>query len=483
MLLEVIVDRVRQAGQVDLVELVVGARQADVVVPVRVLAQGAVHAQGDGVRRALVLLHGVFPAAHVFRGEGALQVQEIVQFRIVEVAPLHAGAPPGVVGTDVVLDLFVAEQHVGVALREVIEVPGRVGVELHAVLAVLERAVARGRHRTAVVLVAEARAGLQVDRTVEAAADVGAVGRVEELVAGERAVDQPVAAGQLRGTVVAVGIELAGEVALVTPHRVALLGLDAEHDVQLVVGRADAVGEADAAAAAAALIVATQAGAEDRAVDVLLEDDVDHAGDRVGAVQRGLATRQDLDPLHQLHRNAADVVEDVRAVVQRRVVGHRAAIDQVLHVAGGQAEQAERLGALGERGRALVVLHAAGRERAALQHFGDVVESARLDVFRRDDRDRGEGLHRGLRDQRTGHRDLVEVLRGLVARRAVLVLRRLRMDMRGRQEQSCSKGQCQWAAVDESALVNSHSGFLQKCEQIQVLAVFRCSGRLNVTPN
>src|SRR3546814_3603132 len=78
-------------------------------------------------------------------------------------------------------------------------------------------------------------------------------------------------------------------------------------------------------------MVATDAGADDGAVDLLLQDDVDHARDRVGAVQGGLAARQDLDALDQVDRQAADVVEHVAAVVQRRVVRHRTAVRSEEH--------------------------------------------------------------------------------------------------------------------------------------------------------
>jgi hypothetical protein len=43
--------------------------------------------------------------------------------------------------------------------------------------------------------------------------------------------------------------------------------------------------------------------------------------------------------------------------------------------------------------------------------------------------------------------------------------------MRGGQEKRGGERQCQGAADDASALVNGHSGFLQKCEQIQTLEI------------
>ena len=97
-----------------------------------------------------------------------------------------------------VLDLFVAQQHVSIQLCIVIEVVGGVRIELHAFLAVLQGAIAGGGHRAAVLGIAKARARLQACRATETSCHIGAVGGVKELVAGERAVHQPIAAGQRR---------------------------------------------------------------------------------------------------------------------------------------------------------------------------------------------------------------------------------------------------------------------------------------------
>src|SRR5690606_32747893 len=224
---------------------------------------------------------------------------------------------------------------------------------------------------------------------------------------GQRVDDHEVAGGD-RGAV-AVLVVLARQVALVAPDRGAVVHLDAQQRVQAAVHRREVVGEGQAQAVAAALAEGAAADRELALVDVLLEDDVDHAGDGVGAVQRRLATGQDLDALDQRDRDAADVVEDVRAVVQGRVAGHRAAVDQVLGVARIQAEHAGGFGALGERGADLAALDATGGKARLLQYVGDALEATHLDVFGRDDHHRGGGLDFGLREKRGADRDRVEI--------------------------------------------------------------------------
>src|SRR5690606_27101544 len=122
-------------------------------------------------------------------------------------------------------------------------------------------AVARGPLRTAVV--ALAGACLLALGAAEGAAEVGAVGRIEEHVAVVvlDVEDRPVAAGDRRFAVIAIVVELLGQVALRRPHRVGLLGLHAQQGVPAAAGAVDAGGEADASALAAALLVAADAAA------------------------------------------------------------------------------------------------------------------------------------------------------------------------------------------------------------------------------
>ncbi len=303
-----------------------------------------------------------------------------------------------------------AVQHIAVELDVVADVKGGVRVDLGRLAAVVQRCGSRGVYYRAAVL-AEARTGLQLGGAAEQAADVGAVGRVEEVVASERAVDQDVAAGQLRRG--AVEVVLLGQVAVVGPDRALLFVLHAAEQAEAAIGRGPAIGDADAEAVAAAFRSAAAADVDHRAVQLLLKDDVDHAGDGVRAVQRGLAAGQDFDAVDQVDQDAADVVERIAAVVQRRIARHRTAVDQVLHVARRQAEQADGLGALGERGRGLLALNATRGKGALLQHVGDRGEATRVDVLGADDHHRSGGLDFGLRDQRTGHGDAVEFL-GLI---------------------------------------------------------------------
>ena len=85
------------------------------------------------------------------------------------------------------------------------------------------------------------------------------------------------------------------------------------------------------------------------ALDFLLGDDVDHAGDRVGAVRRGRAVAQHLDVLDDVVGDRVQVDEVARAVIGQRVVRGAHAVEQHQRRVGGQAAQRDRRGARRER--------------------------------------------------------------------------------------------------------------------------------------
>src|SRR5690606_27998595 len=70
---------------------------------------------------------------------------------------------------------------------------------------------------------------------------------------------------------------------------------DADHDVASVAARAEREVGGGALAVALAVLAVVDVGF--RAVEVLAGDEVDHARDGVGAVDRGRTVLQDLDPL------------------------------------------------------------------------------------------------------------------------------------------------------------------------------------------
>ncbi|MNB79085.1 hypothetical protein D3C75_258090 [compost metagenome] len=368
---EVAVDGIAEALELAFIQAVLAAGEAQAVVPI---ADRTLAAQGDLVGTALVVVQDALVAfaADVFRGERALQVDQLARRLVVEAAHAALGAPPQVVRTGGVFGLFLAVQHVGEQLEVVIHVEGHRRVELATVLAVLQGLVAGAEHRTAGLA---GRTVGQHGGAIELAGNVGAVARVHHVQRVGLGVDDgEVVRRQLRG--VAVGVVLLGQVTLVAPDRIAAFDLHVDQCIETVVQRREAVCAADAEAAAAAFSGGAATHGQAAAFHVVLQDDVDHAGDRIRTVQGGLATRQDFDALDDVDRNSADVVERVATVVQRRIGHHRAAVDQVLGVTRIQAEHASGFSALGERGGGLAALDAAGGQRRLLQHFGDAVEAA-----------------------------------------------------------------------------------------------------------
>ena len=407
--------------------LVVG--RADVVRPRRAADRCA---DPDRAARHVgdALAERVVEVADFLGREDVLQVDVVVEVRIVEVGVLVVDEAR-VVGRRSVAERgdVVAVEQVGVEFRVLAEPLRRAQVRLRALVAVVDRVVA-GSRRAAVLAAIGSR--LHSDRAAEQAGDVGAVRRILEVIGvravavrAEVAVHEVVA---LRDRRTRAAAEIVGcRPALVAPDRRGLVVLHAREDVQST--EVEAVGECHGLVGAAAVLREADASVEVGAVELLLQDDVDDAGDRVRAVQRRLAARQDVDPLDQRHRYAADAREGVGAVVERRVVRHGQPVDQVLHVAGREAEHRQGLRALREASRELRALRGTGRECALLQRIGDRRETTHLQVFGRDGRERRGGLFLWHRDQRAGDDDLLERLdgRGLGA---LLRLQRARQDER-----------------------------------------------------
>ena len=196
-------------------------------------------------------------------------------------------------------------------------------------------------------------------------------------------------------------------------HRVGVLLLVVERDVRVVaVFREVADAGSDRRAVLVALAVGAGAGrAGDREARVLLaQDHVDHAGHRVGTVDRRCAVLQHLDALDGVERNLRQV--DVRnvAVVGEAEVRHAAAVDEHERVVGAQAAQryggSGRGEAVGERraDRAVVV-------RGDLpHHVVDRLQAGGLDVLARDGLDGRGGLGVDPLDVGAGDTD-PEVLR------------------------------------------------------------------------
>jgi hypothetical protein len=420
---EELLDLVREGDVGRLGELVLRVGEVRDVLPVRgtdVALQSERATRGVG--GVLVVL--LAEVTDFLGREDALQVQVLPRSRrrVFEVVQRARGAVRAAVEARAGVEArdLVAQQQVSEELDARVDVVVQVHVALGVLLAVAD-GVEPGALGSAVVARATIAGGaaagarLLARRAAELPGRVrAAAGRVEELVVGVAEVvgvadHQPVTLGDGREIGVAVEV-LVGLGALVAPDRVDGLVLGAQN-AREPPGR-ETVSQAEAQLVAAAVLGPAVAHVGLQAVHLLAQVDVHHARDRVRAVNRGLAARQDVDLVDQHRRDAADAGDDVGAVVQRRVVGNRSPVDQELGVTGREAEQAQGLGARGEAVDELRALDGAGCERGVLQGIGHRGEALLLDVLRGD---RGHGLRRfllHLRNQRSGDHHFLQFFGG-----------------------------------------------------------------------
>jgi len=194
--------------------------------------------------------------------------------------------------------------------------------------------------------------------------------------------------------------------------RVAAELVAGEHDAARVVGRAEhqiaalAGGteqERSLLGVAAGDIGRSPAEAQFGAVEILAQDDVDHATDGVGTVQRGGAVGQHLDALHRRHRDGVEV----GIAAQRRRVRRAAAIDQHQSAVRADAAQVDVGYALGAAARARAEVAERG-ERGIAQHIGHRDMAAGVDRGAVDHGDRHRALDVGALDARAGDFDPVQ---------------------------------------------------------------------------
>ena len=146
---------------------------------------------------------------------------------------------------------------------------------------------------------------------------------------------------------------------------------------------------------------------------LLLQDDVDDAGHRIGAVDGRCAAAHDLDAVDHGQRNAVEVGQPAQVGRSQAVVRHAAAVDQDQRRARAQAVQAGRR----RGGERLLRLEAAiGRHvhRVVADHAGLVAQqlehrlvAAGFDLRAADARQRGRRHHvdGGARNVRARHFD------------------------------------------------------------------------------
>ena len=188
------------------------------------------------------------------------------------------------------------------------------------------------------------------------------------------------------------------------------------------------------------------------------QDDVDHAGDRIGAVLRRCAVAQHFDPIDGRNGDRVDVgagrtAADGLLHVHQRLLVPTLAVDQHQHLVGTQRAQrggADDVGPVADEGTREIE---AGLER--LQHLADLLYAGLFELLAADHIHGRGGFGGGAAARaRTEHLDGVET-GGLVCcgfgfgrlRALVLRVHERRDGERQRQEQCRTDGACVSAAL------------------------------------
>jgi len=255
---------------------------------------------------------------------------------------------------------------------------------------------------------------------------------------GDGAVEREVlAAGD---AVVAVG----AEVAVADPLAVAAVGdadavgladVEADEGVEAVLGEAaDARGQRTAAGIAVAVAGHAIGRLGDGAGEVVAQDDVDHAGDGIRAIDGRGAVLQHLHPLDRVHRDHAEVGEHLLAIVGQAVGRHAAAIEQHQGRCRAEAAQRDAGAAAGEAGAEALGDGAGAVAGQGLQVLADGGLAGAVDLLAGDHLHRRSGLGGDPWDVGTGDGDAVEV-GGLFIRSALRECGRGGDGQRGRDQQ------------------------------------------------
>src|SRR5690606_22542322 len=131
------------------------------------------------------------------------------------------------------------------------------------------------------------------------------------------------------------------------PDLLSVIALDAENHVAATVIRARAEQARHAVLVTVPALRQAVLAVDGEALEVVLEDEVDHAADRVGTVSRRRAAGDDLDALDRGRRHRVDV-DNARAVDRRRP----AAVEQHEVAVGAELAKTDGRGA---RGRVRVI--------------------------------------------------------------------------------------------------------------------------------
>ncbi len=140
------------------------------------------------------------------------------------------------------------------------------------------------------------------------------------------------------------------------------------------------------------------------ALEVVVHDEVDDAGDSIGAVHGRSAARQHFDTLDQRRRDLVEIGRG-RAVL-RRIAGHQSpAVHQHQRALRAEAAQIHRRGA----GRAVrqVAAEIGNRLRQIVDQVFDARDALDLDLIGADRRDRTDARQARLGDARAGDDDFL----------------------------------------------------------------------------
>ena len=206
---------------------------------------------------------------------------------------------------------------------------------------------------------------------------------------------------------VARAVGVTAELAVLAQHLIFLGALGAHAEPAALEGLAE--GRAVGALLAVTLAVLADIDAGFATIEILAGDDVDHAGDGIGAVQRGGAVGQHFHALDDGRRDRGQVG------VTAGADAHAAAVDQHQAAFRAQVAQADvhaaEVARGGQRRGAAHARRTGGRN--VLQDVSDVDVALLLDLGAVERDHRLCGFDTGLADARAGDFDAVEVGRGI----------------------------------------------------------------------
>ncbi len=377
--------------------LVARAAVGRFVIPVR----AADAATGADVERPRLLQEAVGIALHaadLFGRETPVPAFQLTAVLVIEV--IARRGPARCAG--VVVDARSADRRIGEQFLTVIQAPGHRAVRIDVALLGLH-----GPERGCGFIAAAVPALAGILRAEDAAAvqragGIAAIGTGIDVVVGGGVAAIRHGRRERRHAARIVG-ERIHEVALRTVDRFAVGDLQAEDRVPVLTRTA--TDRLQALVVAATLFGGAGADIDPDAVIGFLQDDVDHAGDRIGAVHRRGAPGQHFDPVDQRAGDVGQVDYVDRAFVGQRVVRLPAAVDQHQGTVGAEAAQVDGVGSRGEGVAEILALHVAGILGQRAERLERAAVALRLDLLLGDHGNRGWTFHAGAGDARAGDGD------------------------------------------------------------------------------